>query len=53
MIPATFKPFHRLFKGVNAWLSFDWIPAKTKAGKSSTSERNNEPQEATYIGIND
>ena len=53
MIPATFKPFHRLFKGVNAWLSFDWIPAKTKAGKPSTSERSNEPQEATYIGIND
>ncbi len=53
MIPATFKPFHRLFKGVNAWLSFDWIPAKTKAGKSTTSERSNEPQEATYIGIND
>jgi preprotein translocase subunit SecD len=53
MIPATFKPFYRLFKGVNAWLSFAWIPAKTKSGKSSTSERSNEPQEATYIGIND
>jgi preprotein translocase subunit SecD len=53
VIPATFKPFHRLFKGVNAWLSFDWMPAKTKAGKPSTSERSNEPQEATYIGIND
>ena len=53
MIPATFKPFHRLFKGVNAWLSFDWIPSKTKSGKPSVSERSNEPQEATYIGIND
>lgn len=53
MIPATFKPFHRLFRGVNAWLSFAWMPAKTKSGKPSTSERSNEPQEATYIGIND
>lgn len=53
MIPATFKPFHRLFKGVNTWLSFDWIPSKTKSGKPSVSERSNEPQEATYIGIND
>jgi preprotein translocase subunit SecD len=53
IIPATFKPFFRLFKGVNAWLTFDWIPAKNKSGKSSMSERSNEPQEATYIGIND
>ncbi len=53
MIPATFKPFHRLFKGVNTWLSFDWIPSKNKLGKPSVSERSNEPQEATYIGIND
>ena len=53
MVPATFKPFHRLFKGVNTWLSFDWIPSKNKSGKPSVSERSNEPQEATYIGIND
>jgi preprotein translocase subunit SecF len=53
IIPATFKPFYRLFKGVNAWLSFDWVPAKTKSDKTSNTERSNEPQEATYIGIND
>ena len=53
IIPATFKPFYRLFKGVNAWLSFDWIPSRSKSGKPSPSERSNEPQEATYIGIND
>ena len=53
IIPATFKPFYRLFKGVNAWLTFDWIPTKTKSGQPSISERSNEPQEATYIGIND
>ena len=53
IIPATFKPFYRLFKGVNAWLTFDWVPSKTNQGKASTSERSNEPQEATYIGIND
>jgi preprotein translocase subunit SecD len=53
IIPATFKPFYRLFKGVTAWLSLAWIPSKTKSGKSSISERSNEPQEATYIGIND
>ena len=53
IIPATFKPFYRLFKGVNAWLSFDWVPAKTKSDKTSNAERSNEPQEATYIGIND
>ena len=53
IIPATFKPFYRLFKGVNRWLTFDWIPSKNKLGKPSISERSNEPQEATYIGIND
>ena len=53
IIPATFKPFYRLFKGVNTWLSFDWVPAKTKSGKTSQTQRSNEPQEATYIGIND
>jgi preprotein translocase subunit SecD len=53
IIPATFKPFYRLFKGVNAWLSFDWIPSRSKSGKPSPSVRINEPQEATYIGIND
>jgi preprotein translocase subunit SecF len=53
IIPATFKPFYQLFKGINPWLTFDWIPAKTKAGKPSTTNRGNEPQEATYIGIND
>jgi len=53
IIPATFKPFYRLFKGVNSWLSFDWVPAKTKSDKTSNTERSNEPQEAAYIGIND
>jgi preprotein translocase subunit SecD len=53
IIPATYKPFYRLFKGLNQFLSFDWIPAKPNQAKTSTSERSSEPQEATYIGIND
>ena len=53
IIPATYKPFFRFFKGFNNFLTFDWIPAKTKQAKATSSERSNEPQEATYIGIND
>jgi hypothetical protein len=53
IIPATYKPFYRFFKGFNNLLTFDWIPAKTKQAKATSSERSNEPQEATYIGIND
>jgi preprotein translocase subunit SecF len=50
LLPNTFKPFYRLFKGFNIWL----LRPRKKAGKRVIDNgRSSEPQEATYIGIND
>lgn len=50
LLPNTFKPFYRLFKGFNVWL----LRPRRKAGKRVVENtRSSEPQEATYIGIND
>lgn len=50
LLPNTYKPFYRLFKGFNIWL----LRPRKKVGKRVVDNpRSAEPQEATYIGIND
>ncbi len=51
IIPVSFKPFYQLFKGFNRFL---FVP-KISFGKTKTvvTGRSAEPQESTYIGIND
>jgi preprotein translocase subunit SecF len=53
ILPATFKPFYRLFKGFNRSLSFNWLTRRGAKVVQASSKRSNEPQEATFIGIND
>jgi preprotein translocase subunit SecD len=50
LLPNTYKPFYRLFKGFNVWLL---RPRKKEAKRMVDNPRSAEPQEATYIGIND
>jgi len=53
IIPAVFKPIYRLLGGLNQALSFDWLPKRKTKTKTEETTRSTEPQEATYIGIND
>ena len=54
IIPATFKPIYGLFKGLNqVWTLPNPFAKKGAASKTETNARSTEPQEATYIGIND
>jgi hypothetical protein len=53
IIPAVFKPIFKLFSGLNQTLSFEWLPKRKAKLKSEETTRSTEPQEATYIGIND
>jgi hypothetical protein len=50
IIPISFKPFYRLFKGVGSLIT---LPVRKANVKVTTSGRSNEPQESTFIGIND
>lgn len=50
LVPNTYKPFYRLFKGFNVWLL---RPRKATSRRVVETARSSEPQEATYIGIND
>ncbi len=49
LLPNTFKPFYRLFKGFNVWL----LRPRKRSRRVVETTRSAEPQEATYIGIND
>ena len=53
IIPAVFKPIYRLFSGLNQTLSFEWLPKRKQKLQAEQTTRSTEPQEATYIGIND
>lgn len=53
IIPAVFKPIYQLLGGLNQALSFDWLPKRKTKTKTEETTRSTEPQEATYIGIND
>ncbi|MFZ9139135.1 MAG: hypothetical protein ACO207_01635 [Bacilli bacterium] len=53
IIPAVFKPIYRLSKGFNQTLSLEWLPKRKQKLKAEEPTRSSEPQEATYIGIND
>ncbi|MGA0875881.1 MAG: hypothetical protein ACO3QN_02690, partial [Bacilli bacterium] len=53
IIPAVFKPLYRVTKGLTQSLTFDWLPRRKAKEKVETTTRSAEPQEATYIGIND
>ncbi len=53
IIPAVFKPIYRIFTGLNQSLSFEWLPKGKAKLKPEQTNRITEPQEATYIGIND
>lgn len=53
IIPAVFKPIFKLFSGLNQTLSFEWLPKRKAKLKFEETTRSTEPQEATYIGIND
>ena len=53
ILPATFKPFYRFFKGFNRSLSFNWLTRRGAKVAQEPSKRSSEPQEATFIGIND
>ncbi len=51
IVPISFKPFYQLFKGLNGWIT---LPVRKNAKRSATTtNRSNEPQESTFIGIND
>jgi preprotein translocase subunit SecD len=51
IVPISFKPFYQLFKGVN--ILFTFPVRKNSKRVSSGPTRSNEPQESTFIGIND
>jgi hypothetical protein len=54
IMPATFKPFYQLFKGLNKlWTIPNPFAKKAPGTKAESTTRSNDPQEATYIGIND
>lgn len=53
IIPATFKPLYQIFKGLNQLWTLPNPFAKKGATVKAENNRSNEPQEATYIGIND
>ena len=53
IIPAVFKSIYRLFSGLNQSLSFEWLPKRKQKLQAEQTTRSTEPQEATYIGIND
>lgn len=53
IIPAVFKPIYQLFSGLTQTLSFEWLPKRKAKVKAEETTRSTEPQEATYIGIND
>jgi hypothetical protein len=50
IIPISFKPFYRLFKGFGSLIT---LPVRKASVKVAASGRSNEPQESTFIGIND
>lgn len=51
ILPISFKPFYQIFKGLNGWIT---LPTRNNAKRqASTTTRSNEPQESTFIGIND
>lgn len=51
IVPISFKPFYQLFKGVNILFT---LPVRKNSKRASLAPtRSNEPQESTFIGIND